>query len=100
MSRVFGEMDDDYKSPTTLHVRQPSQPEIGKQRGFKDEYILARGIPVFSNPSYGYGRNQADYTVISMAYTLLRTTVHTFKIPEELFYEEVPKFELVLRRKK
>jgi len=96
-----GDSNDDQTERSSIlnPIKIPST-RITKQRPFKKEYLLASGIPVFSHPGYGLSRAQSDYTTISMANTLMRNSVKTLNIREELFYEETPKFDLILRMRK
>lgn len=89
---------DDFKWDGPLNVRQPAQVRLEKQRGFKEEYRLASGIPIFSVPLY---MGQATgYQMVSMARSLIRGSTVAMWVPEELLYEDVPKFDLILRLRK
>jgi hypothetical protein len=68
-----------------------------RRRPFRDEYILAKGFPIFIQPHRGGAKT--GYVGIQMAVSEMRFDSVIFKVPEELLYNEMPKFELVLRRK-
>jgi len=63
---------------------------------FQKEYILARGFPVFVQPMKG--ANYSGYQAVAIAKSLLRVEFFAFKMPKELAYHRLPKFELVLRK--
>jgi hypothetical protein len=66
------------------------------RKPFKTEYLLGKGYPLFILSNSGGKRT--GYQAVSMATTWTRFDVAIFKVPEELFYEQMPKFELILRR--